>query len=237
MGAFLSSSGKAKDSASALSKASKNVRQLLGCLVVPSLVLIVFFGVVLLIVGIAVGVLSHWSGFLVGGLLFIACLVGAVMFWDLWGTVSVGLSMFELASCPREELVQKLQQYKQKTGTPEQADESTDIALRKMCEKIADTILSKFTMAFQWGPLLFTALAILACVLSVVIEGAPTGLLVASIVAVVDGMFASFVGIVIMCCVLTPLIESTVKNELDGYVQSLQKKLSEQEGATTSGEP
>ena len=106
-----------------------------------------------------------------------------------------------------------------------------------MCEAVADTILSKFTMAFQWGPLLFTALAILACVLSVVVEGAPMGLLVASIVAVVVGMFASFVGIVIMCCVLTPLVESAVKNELDDYARSLQKKLSEQEGATTGAEP
>mmetsp|Transcript_44387 Transcript_44387/g.76927 ORF Transcript_44387/g.76927 Transcript_44387/m.76927 type:complete len:130 (+) Transcript_44387:3-392(+) len=102
---------------------------------------------------------------------------------------------------------------------------ATDQTMKKLCEKVADTILSKFTMALQWGPLLFTALAIICCVLAVVIEDAPTGLLIVSIVAIVVGVFASIIGIMLMCCVFTPMVEGQVKSAIDPYVDSLQKRL------------
>jgi len=228
MGVCLSSVS--KDEASKLYKTALYLRHLLAALAIPCVILIIILGAVFLIVGAVVGATTHWSGILVGGILFISCVAGAVMFWDLWGTVSVGLSMFELASCPKDELVQKLQKYKERNQTGKSDDiEAADEAIRNMCEGVADTILSKFTMAFQWAPLLFTALATLCCILSVVIEDVPKGLLIASIIGSAVGSIASVCGIIIMCCILKPIVEGHVKAAIDPYVESLQKKLAADE--------
>lgn len=238
MGGFLSSSAY-EDKAATLSKSAMYLRSILAVLVVPCMIMIVLCGLVLLIIGVAVGAASHWSGYLVGGVLFIASIAGAIMFWDLWGTVSLGLCMFELASAPKSELVKKLDEYgkRSKLQTVEDGD-ATDQVLSKLCEKIADQILGKFQMALQWAPLLFTAIAILCVVLSKVIDDVPHGLFIASIMGGVFGMMASFFGISFFCCILSPLVEKQVKNSIDDYVESLQKKLHEDEGgATVKNEP
>jgi len=224
MGAFLSSSGK-KDTASAMSKAAKYLRGFLALLVVPCLIAIVLFGVVLLIVGLVVGATSHWSGILVGGVLFIASVVSAVVFWDLWSSVALGLSVFELASCPKEELVMKLKKYNESNSRGGDTGAAADVAIGTMCGEVADTILSKFQMALQWAPLLFTAVSVICCALAVVVEDVPKALLITSIIAVVFGTLASIFGTLLLCCIINPLVEGQVKAAIDPYVLSLQKKL------------
>lgn len=228
MGAFLSSSA-SKDAASTLSKTAKYLRRFLAALAIPSVFLIVIFGAALLITGFVIGIGTHWSGFLMGGVLFMACMAAAVIFWDLWGTVSLGLSMFELASCPKEELVRKLQKYNETNRLGQSRSVTSDNAIRNMCEGVADTILSKFRMAFQWTPLLFTALAAMCCMLTDVIENSPQELLIVSIVGVAVGLVASVCSITMLCCILTPIVEGQVKTAFDPYVEALQRKLAEDE--------
>lgn len=228
MGAFLSSSG-SKDAASTLSKTAEHLRHLLAFLASVTSSMIVIFGVALLIVGLGIGLATHWSGFLMGGVLFIACMAAAIIFWDLWGTVSLGLSMFELASCPKEELVHKLQVYNETNQLGQNGSVTSDDAIRNMCEGVADTILSKFRMAFQWTPLLFTALAAMCCMLTDVIEDSPKEILIVSIVGVAVGLVASVCSITMLCCILTPIVEGQVKTAFDPYVESLQRKLAEDE--------
>merc|ERR1719454_2450970 len=153
-----------------------------------------------------------------------------LVFWDMLGTVSRGLAMFELASCPKDELVDKLQKYNEKNRLGQNGSSVTsDDAIRNMCEGVADTILSKFRMAFQWTPLLFTALAAMCCMLTDVIEDSPKELLIVSIVGVAVGLVASVCSITMLCCILTPIVEGQVKTAFDPYVESLQRKLAEDE--------
>eukprot|EP00404_Azadinium_spinosum_P031026 CAMPEP_0180563998 /NCGR_PEP_ID=MMETSP1037_2-20121125/4780_1 /TAXON_ID=632150 /ORGANISM="Azadinium spinosum, Strain 3D9" /LENGTH=396 /DNA_ID=CAMNT_0022580877 /DNA_START=57 /DNA_END=1244 /DNA_ORIENTATION=+ len=172
--------------------------------------------------GILIGAVTHWSGFIVGGVLFVTSLLGIVVAWDLWGKMTLDLSMLELTELPKEELGMKLHAYREHHKFSTADDEISAETASTVIERVEFFMLGKFDMTLQWGPLLFTIVVAACCILlAVVIKSAPALLLAIWICIAGAAALLCIAGIVVLHCVIKPLLVHSVKPSLASYEKQL----------------
>lgn len=131
-------------------------------------------GVGILCSGIAVGAELHKSGFVVGGVLAVLCLLHFAALQEAWGTVALLLSLLEFDDAiSREDILKKLTDYMQKHTSAKRAKSAVvpenvdfDEATLQAMEVLPVKLLGVVTSALQVGP---AAVSVASAVCAVII--------------------------------------------------------------------
>lgn len=207
-------------SATKLHLAVARLRDLLRLYFPICLVGSALFGLVVLIVGISVGASVHKSGFIVGGILTLACLALAVTIHDAWDATSLGLGMLDLDEHnSRDDILKFLKQYSAKRSakvSPHNGD--FDDVLVDTYAGLTSELYRQLAKAFVWGPTLLMVISICCCIGTSTVDGVPSELFAISLsVSILTGL-AVKTGIVILCKLFLPVINDSLKATAEGHV-------------------
>lgn len=190
-------------------------------------------GLVVFIVGINVGVSTHWVGFVIGGCLAAACVVASAMAWDLSGTIAMALSLLGLSSTPTDKLELTLRRfYENSMPGPKRSQIRYYVEMKEVLAEVfgrlSGMLAVKYTLAMQWGPLLFTLVSVLGCIIAGSVDEASPVLTVGIVMAITAGL-AFIAGTIVLYRYVRPAIRESLSEGLDPYVFTLRQRLEESE--------